>query len=155
MEEFTNGTSPTAACKAGTSHPEWETFCPYCGWVYDQPETVIPDHASCGHLVATTQWTEGAYQLNIGAVAGIDGRWSFWQASQGHTSREAIEHALRQVNVKVDSATAVADAWAGRTWCRYYFSRRADVAVQELVATAQPALISRAPHRHAPCQMRA
>jgi hypothetical protein len=163
MEEFTNGTSPTAAIqlRAGIATRESETYCPYCGWVYDAPEAAIPDHAACGHLLATTQWTEGAYQFNIAAAIGADGRWGFWQSALGATTREALEHALRQVNVKVDSATAVADAspLSGRTWCRFYFSRRADIAVRELASTlpqaARPAILPSGPMCQAPCQMRA
>ncbi|HEY3332242.1 MAG TPA: hypothetical protein VGK19_19595 [Capsulimonadaceae bacterium] len=143
MEEFTNGTSLTAAAPWSYrvhSVADTETICPYCGWVYDQPESVIPEHAACAHLVATAQWTSGLRPLSVGAVAGLEGSWTFWQATGEKTSREAIEHALRRVNVKVESGTATteSDSRDNRIWCRYYFSRRATLAAGEL-ATYLPA----------------
>ena len=139
MEEFTNGTSLTPAAPWSYrlhDHAETETICPYCGWVYDQPESVIPEHAACSHLVATAQWTSGPRPLSVGAIAGLEGCWSFWQSNGDKSCRETIEHALRLVTVKVESGTAASepDTRDNRTSCRYYFSRRAQVAAGELAS---------------------
>ncbi|MDR3707271.1 MAG: hypothetical protein P4L33_03145 [Capsulimonadaceae bacterium] len=146
MDEFTNGVLPA------TTKSNWnegrcqetvcEATCPYCGWVYDQPEWCIPAHARCAHLIATAQWSERPGLAEIATLRDDRGVWRAWAHGECEGGRKSLEAALRNILVKVVSSTARTGSTGGETVynCRYYFARRAAAAVEDLRRTAHGAV---------------
>ena len=137
MDEFTNGALPPV-----TVGPQPEAFCPYCGWVYDQPESCIPAHARCGHLIATAHWIDCADRRETAAYCDGAGAWRLFTGRDGGLGdRQALESALRSILPKVESATAsnASLSCGDAVYCRYYFSRRSAAAIADLAKTCSGA----------------
>jgi hypothetical protein len=126
MEEFTNGAflerSNIIVADDSCDMCRFDATCPYCGWVYDRPEDIVPSHASCGHLVAVTQWAVSASYLNAAAFLDDDGQWKFWKDSVDCRGKESSTAGFENLILGEE------------IYCRFYFSRRPKTIASELSA---------------------
>jgi hypothetical protein len=140
MEEFTNGVffnNGTKSDKQQSREGRFDAHCPYCGWIYDQPEEIAPKHASCAHLVATAQWSSEAPYANAAAFIDDAGAWKFWKETGDKKGRESIEQTFRSILTKIESSTAGFEENDEVVRTRYYFARRPSE-IRLNLSSAQP-----------------